>query len=76
MSKLNVVYVMRPFLYGKRALRLQPAADGIVVENDYAFQGTGSEFGKIFDLVLPVIYYRALVPVTRRVENIRKWIAK
>ena len=63
MTKLNVVYIMRPFLDGKRTLRLQPAADGIVVEYDYAFQGTGPELGQIFDLVLPVVYYRALVPV-------------
>ena len=63
-TKLNVVHIMSPLFDGKRALRLELAAHGVVVEDDDAFQGTGSQFGQIFDLVLPIVYYRALVSVT------------
>jgi hypothetical protein len=63
---------MRPFFDGKGALRLQLAADWVVVEYDYAFQGTWSKLCQVFDLVFTVIYNGAMVPVNNseaRVSN-------
>jgi hypothetical protein len=62
-TQLNVVYITRPFLDGERALRLQLAADWVIVKYNNAFQGTRAQLGQVFDLVFSVVDYGALVPV-------------
>ena len=62
-TQLNVVYITGPFLDGERALRLQLAADWVIVKYNNAFQGTRAQLGQVFDLVFSVVDYGALVPV-------------
>ena len=42
---------------------LELAADGVIVENDYALEGPRPELGEVLYLVLSVVYYGAVLPV-------------